>query len=88
MSRPRKPASTPNAILNVEEAMVLVERAQTDLDRAAQKLSSIRYGSDLVSKTFALREKVHTLWYLLSAAAQHRPQMSLDSEPDPTRRAL
>lgn len=87
MSRTRKPASTPNAILNVEEAMVLVERAQTDLDRAAQKLSSIRYGSDLMDKTFALREKVHALWYTLRKAAETRPQMSLDSEPDPTRSA-
>ncbi len=78
----KKPPSTPAAILNVEEAMVHVQRAQNELDRAAQLLSPIRYGSDLMDKTFALRERVHKLWYLLNFATTDRQGMSLDNEPE------
>ncbi len=78
-----KPPSTPGAILNIEEAMELVERAQNDLDRAAQKLSAIRHGSDLCDKAFAMRTAAYKFWSKLSRVAQTRPEMSLDSEPEP-----
>ena len=77
-----KPPSTPAAILNIEEAMVLVERAQNDLDRAAQKLSPICFGSDLSDKAFALRQAVNKFWYRLDTAAKSRPGMRLDREGD------
>ena len=77
-----KAPSTPAAISRVKEAMTLVERAQGDLDRATQKLSAIRYGNDLTDKTFSLQERAGNLWYVLRKAAESRPQMSLDSEPD------
>lgn len=68
--------------------MQLVEQAQRLLDLAAQKLSPIRYGSDLMEKTFKQREVVHKLWYQLDRAAHGnhlghpRERMSLDSEPE------
>ncbi len=86
--RKKTTQSTPAAVLNVEDAMKLVEQAQGLLDRAAQKLSPIRHGSDLMQKTFKQREVVHKLWYLLDRAAHGnhlgvpRDRMSLDSEPE------
>lgn len=80
--------STPAAVLNVEDAMKLVEEAQWLLDRAAQKLSPIRHGSDLMTKAFKLRQSVHGFWYVLDKVAHGnhlgppRQQMSLGSEPE------
>lgn len=79
MKRP----STAGALLNIEEAMALVERAQSDLERAAQKLSAIRNGSDLCDKSFALRTAAHKFWWRLNKAAASRNGMSFDSEPEP-----
>ncbi len=76
-----KSPSTTGAILNIEDAMELVEQAQGLLDRAAQKLSPIRRGNDLYDQVFAQREAVHQFWYRLSTA-RDRNGMSLDSEPE------
>ncbi len=83
-----KKTSTPAAILNVEEAMELVQEAQGLLDRAAQKLSPIRHGADLSEKAFKHRQAVHRFWYQLDRVAHgnhlglSRNGMSLDSEPE------
>lgn len=66
--------------------MKRVEYAQIELDRAAQLLSSIRYGSDLSDKAFGLRQAVHKFWWRLNKAAASRDGMSLDSEADPVTR--
>lgn len=71
--------STPAALLNLEDALDLIQEAQRLLDQACQKLSPIRRGMDLSDKTFAMREKVHKHWYLV-AKARKRAGMSLDSE--------
>lgn len=82
MSGRAKKPSTPQARANIEEAMVLVEEVQRNLERACQKLSPIRHGSDLYDKAGKLGGACYKLWCQLRAAAETRERMSLDSEPE------
>ena len=82
--RRMKAASTPAAVLSINEAMRLVEQAQNDLDRAAQRLSAIRRGGDLSDSAFRLRESAHRFWWRLNTASRSRSGMSLDSEEEPS----
>lgn len=78
-----KPPSTPAAILAIEEAMVLVERAQRDLERACQRLSPVVNGADLWKKVGKATNAVHACWSHLDVAAKSRPGMHTDREPAP-----
>lgn len=51
--------STPTAIANVKEAAALVEQAQHILERACQKISSVRNGAPLWRKVGKLTDQAH-----------------------------
>jgi hypothetical protein len=72
--------STPAAKQTVELAMVHVEKAQHELERACQALSSLRHGSDLCTKAGKLRDACHAFFYVLRKAADTRGGMSQDNE--------
>jgi len=78
MKRP----NTPAAMAKVQAALDHLQRAQAELGRAAQELSSLRFGHPQQLKVLALYDKVHSQWYRLRDFAASPQSLSVDSEPE------
>lgn len=75
-----KPSSRA-AVINVADALVLIEQAQGLLEKAAQALSPVRRGGDLCQRTGDERDRVLHLWHWINER-KGRDGMTLDSEPE------
>lgn len=72
--------STPRAQQKLDLAMVHVENAQGELERACQDLSSLRGGAGLCAKAGKLRDACHSFFYALRDASHSHKGISVDSE--------
>jgi hypothetical protein len=53
------------ALARCDQAMHHVQQAQNEMDRACEMLSALCYGNAAYKKAWALREKVHSFWYVV-----------------------
>lgn len=82
-----KPTKAQIAEARIRRAMVLVERAQNDLARAAADLSVLRYGDPTSMKVYAVSEKAHAVWYRVRELLSNRKiELDHDEPSDSDRR--
>jgi hypothetical protein len=55
------------ALARVDTALQCVQRAQDELSRACEMLSPLCHGAPAYSKCGALRDRVHSFWYVLDS---------------------
>jgi hypothetical protein len=65
----------------VARALEHVQRAQDEMDRALQQLSSIRGAAPIGERGRKVREAIRSFWYRLDGA--NRRRWELDREPEP-----
>lgn len=53
------------ALARVDQAMQHIQRAQDEMDRACEMLSPLCYAAPVYSKAQAIRERVHSFWYIV-----------------------
>lgn len=63
LTRPTQEQIRAEAIAKVARALACIQRAQNELDGAAEALSPLVGGVQMHKQVWALRERVHTLWY-------------------------
>lgn len=66
------------ALARCDQAMHHIQQAQNEMDRACEMLSALCFGAPEYKKAWALREKVHTFWYVVQSLRQ-RGKVRLDS---------
>lgn len=68
-----------SAKARLRNAMVHIERAQNELDRACQELSPITWGDPLYTACGKIRERVHTFWYRVKNFRDTNKKYGLDA---------
>lgn len=81
MKRPKKP-NTALAMERVREALMHIQNAQDELNRACSQLSCLRFGQPQWRKTAKLADRVHAYWYVLREFGDNNNSLSDDAEPE------
>jgi hypothetical protein len=68
------------AMLRVEKALELIERAQNTLAEAAQQLSPIQFGHPAQLRVMKLHDKVHAEWWRTRKLLDDK-RIRIDREP-------
>lgn len=58
------------ALARCDQALRHVQQAQNEMDRACEMLSALCFANPTYKKAWALREKIHSFWYVVDALRQ------------------